>query len=143
MDDLAERMVPVAMRVVGAVHDEGAGAVARALAPLTPQERIAVTVVLAAMVNPDRTPSELLAWVDWDGAPVNMLALFGSTPVVDDLGDNPHLWSDLQCHELAKRHRRVPTPDLTLADLERAETGYREWDRRRHQRKRDHNRARR
>jgi hypothetical protein len=107
---------------------------------LDTQERVALIVVLAAMVDPDRPVSELLAWVNWDGAPAHLLTLFGGAPVVDDLSSNPKQWSDTACHELAKRHRRVPTPDMTVADAERAAQGYREWDRRRHQRERDHNR---
>lgn len=135
MSALAERMVPVAMRMVGAVHDDGVGAIARTLAPLTDQERIGLIVVLAGMVDPDRPVSELLAWVTWDGTPVDAPSLFSLVPVLDELSDNPHQWSDLQCYELAKRHRRMNV-DLTPFEEARLLLGYREWDRRRKARKR-------
>lgn len=64
--DQAERMVPVAAALVGAVHDGGPGEVAALLAGIPAHDRDALAVVLAAMVNPDRTVTELLAWVTWD-----------------------------------------------------------------------------
>jgi hypothetical protein len=64
--DLAERMVPVAAQLVGAVHDDGPDEVAAILRKIRPQQYDALAVVLAAMVDPELTPAELLAWVQWD-----------------------------------------------------------------------------
>ena len=135
MDALVERTIPVAMRMIGAVHDDGLPTIARTLAPLSDQERAALIVVLAAMVDPDKPVSELLAWVNWESTPTETMTLFGLAPSLDESSDNPHLWSDLQCHELAKRHRRVNV-DLTAFEEARLLAGYREWDRRRKRRNR-------
>ncbi|MCI2424119.1 hypothetical protein MOQ72_42665 [Saccharopolyspora sp. K220] len=69
-EDYAARLVPIAARLVAAVHDEGPDAVLRALnrarALPTPADgtRVedALPVILAAMVDPTRTPRQLLAW---------------------------------------------------------------------------------
>jgi hypothetical protein len=69
---LAERLVPVAMTFVGAVRNLDADGITEFLDELTEDERLALPVILAAMVPDDRTPQELLAWVDFDefGAPL-------------------------------------------------------------------------
>lgn len=61
-DLLAEHLVPIAARLVGTVRDEGADAVADLLREVPGGRFDALSVVLAAMVDPDRTPRELLAW---------------------------------------------------------------------------------
>lgn len=66
-DELAEAMIPVAARLVVAVHGEGGrDDVAALWAELTPQEHVALAVVLAAMVNPDRSLGAALGWITWD-----------------------------------------------------------------------------
>lgn len=62
LGDLAEALVPVAARLVAVVHDEGPDAVTAALAAVPAGRLDALCVVLAAMVDPDGRPSELLAW---------------------------------------------------------------------------------
>ena len=62
---LAEQASWHAARLVGAVHDEGPDVVAALLADAPAGRLDAVCVALAAMVDPDRTPGELLAWTDW------------------------------------------------------------------------------
>lgn len=60
--DLAAELVPVATRLVVAVRDEGPDAVKDVLATV-PQGRVdALAVILAGMVDPDRTVRSLLAW---------------------------------------------------------------------------------
>lgn len=66
LGDLAEQLVPVAARLVACVHDEGPQAVAAALASVPDGRLDALAVVLAAMVDPDARPSELLAWTWFD-----------------------------------------------------------------------------
>jgi hypothetical protein len=74
--DLAERLVPVAADLVLRVRDEGRDAIGHLLATLTPEERWALPVVLAAMVPPGLPVGDLLAWVTWDehGHPLTLPA---------------------------------------------------------------------
>lgn len=69
--DLADALALTAARLVATVHDEGPDAVARVLAQV-PQARFdGLAVVLAAMVDPERSLAELLAWTV--GGPVESL----------------------------------------------------------------------
>lgn len=67
-DPMMDRLVPVAMLLVGALRRMDAAAVgevfelARALVPDGVSAESALTVLLAAMVPWDKSPSELLAW---------------------------------------------------------------------------------
>ena len=61
---LAESLVPVAARLVATVRDYGPDDVAAILAEVPDGRHDALAVVLAAMVNPNRSARELLAWVD-------------------------------------------------------------------------------
>jgi hypothetical protein len=70
-DAYAAALVPLAARLIGAVRYEGhAGsrAVFEQLRRIPPPPGVhpaeALAVILAAMVDEDRTPNELLAWVD-------------------------------------------------------------------------------
>jgi hypothetical protein len=99
--DLAERMVYVAEKMIEAVHDKGEEAVKRVLAPLDPDERVALTVMLAAMVNPNTPSAERLAWVTWDdngliATPVK------SGPIDYEVGPpgSRRTWSDESCRAL-------------------------------------------
>lgn len=65
---LAVDLVPFAARLVAAVRDDGPADVAALLAAVPEGRHDALAVVLAAMVDPDRTPAQLLAWTDWDAA---------------------------------------------------------------------------
>jgi hypothetical protein len=58
--DLAEALVPVATRLAGAVRDGDPHAVACLLAKVPAAAKDDLAVVLAAMVDVDRTPRELL-----------------------------------------------------------------------------------
>lgn len=64
--------VPVAVKLVGAVHDGGPDEVGRILRRLDVDDLPlqALLVALAAMVDPDRTARELIGWVD--GGPTQM-----------------------------------------------------------------------
>jgi len=60
--DLAGELVPHAAQLVAAVRDEGPDVV-QALLAATPGGRVdALAVILAGMVDPDRTVRSLLAW---------------------------------------------------------------------------------
>ena len=63
---LAERMVPVAAELAFTVRDKDAAGIGEFLAPFGAQEIYALLVVTAAMVDIDKTPADLLSWVDWD-----------------------------------------------------------------------------
>jgi DNA-binding NarL/FixJ family response regulator len=58
----AEALVPLAAELVGTVRDFGPDAVAAVLARVPANRHDALAVVLAAMVDPDQSPSNLLAW---------------------------------------------------------------------------------
>ncbi|NED96468.1 hypothetical protein G1H11_14250 [Phytoactinopolyspora alkaliphila] len=69
--DMAEALVPFAAELVGCVHDYGRAEIEAVIyrhLGLSPamgdevQTAIAAMVVLAAMVNPDRSADELLTW---------------------------------------------------------------------------------
>lgn len=65
MGHLAERMVPVAAELAFAVRERDVNGIGEFLAPYGPQEIYALLIVLAAMVDIDKTEDELLAWVSW------------------------------------------------------------------------------
>lgn len=60
--DLADALVPIAAELVGTIRDYGPEDTAEILARVPDGRLDALAVVLAAMVDPDRTPAELLAW---------------------------------------------------------------------------------
>ena len=127
-EDLAEAMVPFAMRMVGAVHDDGPGAVTEVLSEVHPDNLPALVVVLAAMVDPTKTPGYLLRWLN-DGP-----ALFDTDPYILDTV-SPRDWSDTVCHRLWREYRRVSEPGSDWLHQKR-QAGYREWERRRKDRQR-------
>jgi hypothetical protein len=98
--DLAERMVYVAEKMIEAVHDKGQEAVRRVLAPLDPDERVALTVMLAAMIDPSKPSAERLAWVTWDDN--GLIAPATRAPIDLQAGPpgNRHTWSDEACRAL-------------------------------------------
>lgn len=61
-DALTDTLVPIAAQLVGTVRDYGPEDVAAVLARVPDGRHDALAVVLAAMVDPDATPRELLAW---------------------------------------------------------------------------------
>lgn len=129
LGDRAEQMVPVAARLVGAVHDDGPATVARIIATVTPENTPALLVVLAAMVDAEQSPGTLLAWVDASlNDRYNSPTLFTTGSESND----PRAWPDHICHQLAKEYRR--DPDGEPRDETRLLAAYREWDRRRHRR---------
>jgi len=69
LGELAAECVPLAAELACLVRDEGRAAIARFLRPLggdrIPERARALLVVLAAMVDIDRSPEDLLAWVDF------------------------------------------------------------------------------
>src|SRR5438270_140440 len=62
--------IATALRLIGAVHEEGPHEVAAVLHRLDRQDLVALAVTLAAMVPDDYTPVELLAWNDSRYTPV-------------------------------------------------------------------------
>jgi hypothetical protein len=62
--DQADTLIPIAASIIGCVHDydrEDTGAVLNSEGIVDPKAR-ALIVTLAAMVNPNATPGDLLAW---------------------------------------------------------------------------------
>lgn len=64
--DLAEALVREAAFLAMAVRDRDPADIATRLAGLTRHELEALAVVLAAMVDPDRTMHDALGWIDFD-----------------------------------------------------------------------------
>jgi hypothetical protein len=117
-EDLAEALVPTALHLVGAVHDDGPDAVHEVIGELPAEHLPALLVVVAAMVDPTRTPTQLLGWVEQAQLPMALNE------------DDPRSWSDETCHRLHKEHRRRGTPVSPFLAARRA-AGWREWERRR------------
>lgn len=113
--DLAEAMLPAAAALIAAVRDGTRAEVGRVLSVIAPENMHALAVVLAAMVDPDRSIADLLAWVTFDE---HEGAAAGSRPhqiaaaydVKIPRGD-PRNWdvSMLRtCHAAVTRYRDVP-----------------------------------
>lgn len=68
MDAVAESVTWPAVTLVGLVRDRDAGGIARLLGSLDRDQRRALPVVLAAMVDDGKTPAQLLSWLDEDAA---------------------------------------------------------------------------
>jgi len=132
--DLAEALVPVAAALIGAVHDEGAQAVARVLGVVAPENLPALAVVLAAMVDPDMSPGDLLAWVTFGETASHGLSyseqIAGRYGVVlSKIPPDPRCWEAAllrTCHAAAVHYR----------DVGWVLSGEREYQRRRMARKR-------
>lgn len=58
----AEALVPLAAELIGTVRDYGVDEIADVLARVPANRHDALAVVLAAMVDPDQSPANLLAW---------------------------------------------------------------------------------
>jgi hypothetical protein len=63
-EQLADQLVPLAAELVGTVRDYGPDDVAAVLARVPDGRHDALAVILAAMIDPDQTARELLAWVN-------------------------------------------------------------------------------
>lgn len=61
---LADALVPIAAELIGTIRDYGPDDVAAVLAKVPDGRHDALAVVLAAMVDPDARPSQLLAWTE-------------------------------------------------------------------------------
>ena len=70
--DNAQRLLQIALDLATVVHDESRDAIHATVAGIEPEDRDALLVVLAALVDVDRPVADLLAWVTWDehGAPI-------------------------------------------------------------------------
>ncbi|MER5649689.1 hypothetical protein [Streptosporangium sp. NPDC002524] len=65
-DNLARHLLKVALHLACMVRDEEPAAVAAYLSELPQVERDHLPIILAALVDVDRTEEELLAWITWD-----------------------------------------------------------------------------
>lgn len=64
--DLAQALIPEAAYLAMAVRDRDPADIAQCLAGLTRHQLEALAVVLAAMVDPERTLQDALGWIDFD-----------------------------------------------------------------------------
>lgn len=121
-DELWDAAVPRATRLAYAVHTQGAWDVAQITDPLRADtdELVALAVALAAMVDIDKTPAELLAWYD------NPLHVVRGTD--DEPRRNPrtptdtkyanHPWTDDELREAHAAHVRGRHPKTTAGEVE-------------------------
>lgn len=90
--DLAEQLLPVAARLACLVHgDGGARDVHQAVARLDDDQRDALLIVLAGLVDPDAHLNQLLGYVTWDehGHPDRAAKVTGTVrDLADDWWDN-------------------------------------------------------
>jgi hypothetical protein len=111
---IAGHLAPVAAELAGTIRDYDLADVHEILHDVRDVDRVDLILVLAAMVDPDKTPGELLAWT---GAPV---------PSRDDGVDWTKIPASKQrgaCHLCGKvmrrdklpRHRRTQHPDAAEA----------------------------
>ena len=104
-EQLVDALVPLAAELVATVRDYGPADVAAVLQRVPAGRHDALAVVLAAMVDPDARPSELLAWVD--GGPVQSRSGFEPPSRPDkQLRECPECGGQYRITHLA-RHRRV------------------------------------
>lgn len=59
-----DQLLDTALELVGVVHDYGPDATADLLDQLTPGDWYRLAIACAAMVDPDKTPGELLGWLE-------------------------------------------------------------------------------
>lgn len=59
-----DKLTPLAMELIGSVRDYGPDTVAEILARVPAKRRDDLTVLLARMVDPDKSPAQLLEWMN-------------------------------------------------------------------------------
>lgn len=116
---LAERMLPRALQLVGAVRESPA-AVTEALTGLTHQEALALLVVLAALVPDDRTVPQLLAWSDPDMCRADKVASLSDA----ELRPMHARWIAYRAALRAGKNPPDPSPLLRAAEKEYQRRSY-------------------
>lgn len=109
--DLAEQLLPVAARLSCIVHGDGGDRDAhQAIARLTPEQRDALLIVLAGLVDPDAKLSDALSYLAWDehGRPQRPARVGGT---VRDLADD--WWEQ---HWTARRHQGMTDRDAAIIE---------------------------
>lgn len=115
-EQIVADLLPLAAQLVGCVHDHGPDARDQVLANVPDDAWPQLAVVLAAMVDPDRTVSESLAWLDrprslegteFDLEPEPWNVRRVPCPMCGELVMNRHM----------SRHRRRQHPD-TFTDAQ-------------------------
>jgi hypothetical protein len=129
--DLAEALIPAAAALVGAVHDGGKVEVQRVLDVIAPENLPAFAVVLAALVDPEKSIADLLEWVTFDEHEQAAEGMDHPHQVADTYGvkmphGDPHNWdaATLRAGHAAAAHTRYQGVDWVFA-------GEREYQRRR------------
>lgn len=106
LDRIAEDLIPVARALVDAVHHGTQTDVATILGWLTqPVQRVGLTVVLAAMIDPAADPEQLLAWLRHPRRDPDVRAELNRARLESALNDAAHT-----------RPRPAPTTARTLPE---------------------------
>jgi len=111
----ADQLVHIAAELVGTVRDYGPDETARVLAKTPDGQLGALAVVFAAMVDPDATPAELLAWLDRPVQSRPFTPQIAWTPLIP-LGD-----AEAVKGRIVIDHRRAEVARLSAAGMGLAE----------------------
>lgn len=109
--DLAEELLPVAARLACLVHgDGGARDIHQAVARLNQDQRDALLIVLAGLVDPDAHLNDILGYITWDehGQPDRATRVTGT---LRDLADD--WW---ETHWSTNRHRGMTDRDAAIIE---------------------------
>lgn len=116
--DLAEQLLPVAARLACIVHGDGGDRDAhQAIARLSPDERDALLIVLAGLVDPDARLTDVLAYLAWDetGKPQRPARVGGTIrDLAEDWWDNH--WTSRQHPGMTDRDAAIIEDTALLAD---------------------------
>jgi hypothetical protein len=109
-EQITDTLVPIAAQLIGTVRDYGPADVAAVLARVPDGRFDALAVVLAAMVDPDVRPSELLAWTT--AGPVQSREEWYSHPLPREHGSErgykQHLRAgESACEDCLRGHREA------------------------------------
>ncbi len=106
MVKLADSLIGVGMRLAGMVHDEDPQDAAQFVAGLAPDRVWALPYVMAAMIDIERTATELLAWAPFT-VPNGLVGATGVAPSSVLLRARPRPTQTLECGTPAAWERHV------------------------------------
>lgn len=101
---LPGHLAPVAARIVGTLRDYDLADVHQIVARVPDEKRTDLILLLAAMVDPDQTPAELLEWTTRPAVSRDGLEKPGTVAVVGDRADCPDCGKSMRPDHV-ERHR--------------------------------------
>lgn len=121
MRDAVDRNVGVALRLAGIIHMSDPVEAAKLVAGISAEDMTVVACLLAAMVDIDKTPGELFAWVPGYRAPDRLRRVTAVAPpsiLLDQPRKRAH---DAECgthngYLAHLRHGETPDPECEIAE---------------------------